>query len=162
MSTPFYNVGKEVGRVFSIGDKVAKLRTERGWTLKQLSEYSGVSVSHISAIENHTRPNPSLRQVVKLARAFNVPLTYFVDDCPTEQDSKHVPESRPQPLEHSLAAEFLRLYDEDTQKFIVSEQSKPYVALAKKLAQEGLHQDPSTLLQIIAQFMRDQRQEYTS
>jgi transcriptional regulator with XRE-family HTH domain len=150
-----------VGRVFSIGDKVAKLRAERGWTLKQLSEYSGVSMSHINAIEHNKRPNPSIQQVVKLARAFNVPVAYFVDN-PPGQDLEHASDFRPDSLEHTLAAEFLRLYDVDTQKFIVSEQSKPYVALAKQLAQERRHQDPSKLLQVIAQFMRDQRQEYTS
>ncbi|GMA51520.1 hypothetical protein GCM10025857_28770 [Alicyclobacillus contaminans] len=42
----------------SIGEKLSALRKQRGWTLKQLSSISGVSVSYISAIENETRPTP--------------------------------------------------------------------------------------------------------
>ncbi|CAM3848064.1 helix-turn-helix domain-containing protein [Alicyclobacillus pomorum] len=150
----------------SIGEKLAKLRRDKGWTLKQLSEASGVSVSHISAIENHTRPNPSLQQIAKLARALGTPLTYFDDDASTSTPDAHtVTEStlsaEPIPsMKDDLFEQFVNLYDEETRRFIVSESSKPYVALAMRLAQQDGGVDASSLLQIIAQFMRERQQDY--
>ncbi len=149
----------------SIGEKLAKLRRDKGWTLKQLSEASGVSVSHISAIENHTRPNPSLQQVAKLARALGTPLTYFDDDAATSSPDTHTAtdstfSTEPLPsMEGDLFEQFLKLYDEETRRFIVSESSKPYVALAMRLAQQDGDVDASSLLQIIAQFMRERHQD---
>jgi transcriptional regulator with XRE-family HTH domain len=155
-----------VSVVPSIGEKLAKLRRDKGWTLKQLSEASGVSVSHISAIENHTRPNPSLQQIAKLARALGTPLTYFDDDASTSTpDAQTVTEStvsaEPIPsMKDDLFEQFVNLYDEETRRFIVSESSKPYVALAMRLAQQDGGVDASSLLQIIAQFMRERQQDY--
>jgi transcriptional regulator with XRE-family HTH domain len=155
-----------VSVVPSIGEKLAKLRRDKGWTLKQLSEASGVSVSHISAIENHTRPNPSLQQIAKLARALGTPLTYFDDDASTSTPDAHtVTEStlsaEPIPsMKDDLFEQFVNLYDEETRRFIVSESSKPYVALAMRLAQQDGGVDASSLLQIIAQFMRERQQDY--
>jgi transcriptional regulator with XRE-family HTH domain len=145
--------------VRSLGVKVAELRAAHGWTLKHLSGISGVSLSHISAIENGTRPNPSIQQMMKLARAFGVSLSYFDDAAETETQT-----SRPSAIDHpevqEIAQQFRAMYDSDTQKFIVSEQSKPYVSLARKLAEHSDGPDPSSLLQLIAQFMRDRQQPY--
>lgn len=150
----------------SIGEKVAKLRAEHGWTLVELAMISGVSKSHISAIENNTRPHPSIQQVMKLARAFSVPLAFFDDDdtmSATSEVSQTVGTQRDLPKGKSnLVDQFLELYDVETQRFIVSEDSKPYVALAKQLAERGTIHDASTLLQLIAQFMRERQQPYES
>ena len=52
---------------------VKQIRTERHMTLKQLSLKSGVSTTHISDIENGER-GASLKIMVKLAKAFNLPI----------------------------------------------------------------------------------------
>jgi transcriptional regulator with XRE-family HTH domain len=196
--------------VAPIGEKVAYLREQRGWTLKELSERSGVSVSHISAIENGTRPNPSIDRVKRLAHAFGVSLAYFDDDAPApDAEADGLPPSassgsssvnghaeasghpagspagnRPirdaaggqkddltdaqgghpaiAPDVMDLARRIQALYDHDTARFIASESSRPYVALARQLAEQDLLHDASHLLQVIAQFIRDRAADYRS
>ncbi|WP_303803083.1 helix-turn-helix domain-containing protein [Alicyclobacillus macrosporangiidus] len=188
----------------SIGEKVAHLREQRGWTLKELSDRSGVSVSHISAIENGTRPNPSIDRVKRIAHAFGVSLAYFDDDAPApEVDAKELPSSalsvpssgnwgsntrlsgddvgnvvdnspvgdpangqdgNPDIIPDliDLAKRIQALYDHETARFIASESSRPYVALARQLAEQDLLHDASHLLQVIAQFIRDRAADYGS
>ncbi|WP_290587674.1 helix-turn-helix transcriptional regulator [Alicyclobacillus sp.] len=168
----------------SIGEKVAYLREQRGWTLKQLHERSGVSVSHISAIENGTRPNPSIDCVKRLARAFGVSLAYFDDDHPLEHGlpetlaghptpsavdapgAPAIPGPMPSPdsTENTdwleLAKRIHTLYDRDTTRFIASESSRPYLVLARQLAEQDLLHDAPHLLQVIAQFIRERGSPY--
>jgi transcriptional regulator with XRE-family HTH domain len=148
----------------SIGEKVAKLRQEKGWTLKELSEKSGVSLSHISAIENGTRPNPSILRVIKLAQALDVSLAYFDDSVSevTKQTSFQSSSAATAGSLDTMEAKLQTLYDPKTQAFIVSETSRPYVALAMQLAAQSPTQDPSVFLQLIAQFIRDQNSTYKS
>ncbi|MCL6637745.1 MAG: helix-turn-helix domain-containing protein [Alicyclobacillus sp.] len=150
-----------MGKLATIGEKLARLRAERGWTLKELAERSGVSLSHISAIENETRPNPSIGRMQKIARALGVSLAYFDDDPPAPAPG--VPNTVPAPPSTlELAQQLQRLYDPDTQRFIASEASRPYVSLARQLANPECQHDPSGILQVIAQFMRDHKTPYTS
>ncbi|WP_051663098.1 helix-turn-helix domain-containing protein [Alicyclobacillus macrosporangiidus] len=186
----------------SIGEKVAYLREQRGWTLKELSDRSGVSVSHISAIENGTRPNPSIDRVKRIAHAFGVSLAYFDDDAPApDVVANELPPSVPSgpSSEHregstrlngdpvsspasnrrvdaaaegqggdpdmisdvmDLAKRIQALYDHETARFIASESSRPYVALARQLAEQDLLHDAPHLLQVIAQFIRDRAEDY--
>ena len=160
----------------SIGDKVAQLRKQRGWTLKQLANLSGISVSHISAIEHMARPNPSLTTVTNLAKAFEVPLSYFDESTSgaesAPQQIKQSGSQAPRPTatqavagpEETWTSEWVqalaRLYDPATRQFIASEQSKPYVALAMELAKQESNADPSFLLQLIARFMRENQIHY--
>lgn len=155
----------------SIGQKIARLREEQGWTLKALSQKSGVSLSHISAIENGTRPNPSILRIVKLAKAFGVSLAYFDDltsggvrpaKATESGDGEVVAVSRATgtPATQELAAKLQTMYDAKTQAFFVAESSKPYVDLAMQLAAQNPTQDPSVYLQLIAQFIRDQNPPY--
>ena len=51
-----------------------QIRQDKGITLKKLSEKSGVSTSHISAIEKNFKM-PSLVVMVKLAKALDVGVT---------------------------------------------------------------------------------------
>lgn len=116
-----------------MADKIARLRAEKGWTLKHLSHLTGISVSHLSAIEHGTRPNPSFQYVVRLSEAFGVPIDYFCDngrdfrepatDPPAPPDQKVSADDEVIALAHRLQ----QLYDDDTRRFIASEQSRPYV-----------------------------------
>ncbi|MGE4274073.1 MAG: helix-turn-helix domain-containing protein [Desulfitobacterium sp.] len=55
-----------------IGEKLKKLRNDKGLTLRELSEITGVSISFISDIENNRR-NPSVEYLQKLAHGLDVP-----------------------------------------------------------------------------------------
>ncbi len=55
-----------------LGRQIRVARTERGWTLKDLSEASGVSVSQLSSIERGAHL-PSLESMLAVARALEAP-----------------------------------------------------------------------------------------
>ncbi len=52
----------------SLGRQIRLARTERGWTLRRLSESSGVSVSQLSSIERGTHL-PSVESLTSIAQA---------------------------------------------------------------------------------------------
>lgn len=54
----------------SLARALRNLRIEKGWTLKQLEEATGVHLSYLSAIENDRR-RPGLLTLKKLAEAFS-------------------------------------------------------------------------------------------
>lgn len=54
-----------------LGRQIRVARTERGWTLKDLSESSGVSVSQLSSIERGAHL-PSLESMLAIARALDL------------------------------------------------------------------------------------------
>jgi DNA-binding response OmpR family regulator len=55
----------------ALGRQIRLARTERGWTLKDLSETSGVSVSQLSSIERGAHM-PSLESLLAIASAIGV------------------------------------------------------------------------------------------
>lgn len=54
-----------------LGRQIRLARTDRGWTLKELSEHSGVSVSQLSSIERGAHL-PSLESLLAIAAALDV------------------------------------------------------------------------------------------
>lgn len=73
----------------NIGETVARLRAERGWTLQQVADLSGFTKSHIWEIENGRSANPTIRLVIGLADAFGC----SIDELIGRQTSKpKVPE----------------------------------------------------------------------
>lgn len=117
-----------------LGRKLRQLRENQGWTLADVSEVAGISISHLSAIEKGTRPNPSFSVVVKLAKVYAVPLSYFL-----EADELDINHQLP-----PLAAETPHAYQE----------------MAKQLAAEHALDDPSRLLELLAQYLRDRDHKY--
>ncbi|MGF7184572.1 transcriptional regulator with XRE-family HTH domain [Desulfitispora alkaliphila] len=63
----------------SVGNKIRKLREERGLTLVELGKKSGISYTHISEIERGNTC-PSLKTINKLANNLGYPVTYFFTD----------------------------------------------------------------------------------
>lgn len=57
----------------SVGRKIRTLRTERGYTLEELSSRSGVSTGLISLVERG-RSNPSFTSLVQIAHGLDVPI----------------------------------------------------------------------------------------
>src|SRR5580692_7127167 len=66
-------------------------RLRRNLTLAQLSELSGISIGHLSRLENGTR-TPTVRLLLQLARALGVSLGALVGEAP-EQNTVYVSRS---------------------------------------------------------------------
>lgn len=52
-------------------NKLKMLREEKGLTMAELSELSGVSVGYICHLERGSRKNPSISTMEKIANALN-------------------------------------------------------------------------------------------
>jgi len=71
-----------------LGDKIRKLRKEKGLTLDRLAEATGSSKSYIWELENKNPPRPSAEKVARIAEALGVTSDYLVDPkegSPTEE-----------------------------------------------------------------------------
>lgn len=66
------------GVLQAVGPRLRALRQQRGATLAQLSETTGISVSTLSRLEAGQR-RPTLELLLQLARAHQVPLDELVD-----------------------------------------------------------------------------------
>jgi transcriptional regulator with XRE-family HTH domain len=60
-------------------EKIKLLREIRGWSLAHLARQSYVTKSYLCALENGRRKdeNMSVHILRKIAKAFDVPITYF-------------------------------------------------------------------------------------
>ena len=66
-----------------VGTQVRRLRTDRGLTLAQMRDLTGLNVGYLSQIETD-KASPSLESLATLADAFAVPITWLlVDAAPT-------------------------------------------------------------------------------
>lgn len=63
-----------------LGKRVRLARTEKGWTLKELSEASGVSVSQLSSIERGAHL-PSLESLLTIASSLNRTASAWLSDA---------------------------------------------------------------------------------
>jgi transcriptional regulator with XRE-family HTH domain len=70
---------------------IRTFRLRRNLTLAQLSELSGISIGHLSRLENGTR-TPTVRLLLQLARALGVSLGALVGETP-EQNTVYVSRS---------------------------------------------------------------------
>jgi len=73
----------------TVGPRLRALRQERGATLAQLSETTGISVSTLSRLESGQR-RPTLELLLLLARAHQVPLDELVGAPPTGDPRVHL------------------------------------------------------------------------
>ena len=63
----------------SVGPQIRRLRQERGLTLAQVAERTGLNVGYLSQVEND-KASPSLESLSALATAIDVPITWFLLD----------------------------------------------------------------------------------
>ncbi|MCT9933766.1 XRE family transcriptional regulator [Planotetraspora sp. A-T 1434] len=77
-----------------VGPRLRALRKERGTTLAQLAETTGISVSTLSRLESGER-RPALELLLPLARAYQVPLDELVGAPPVGD-----PRVRLKPIKH--------------------------------------------------------------
>lgn len=64
----------------SLGAKVNKLRMKSKRSLQQLADEVGVSKAHIYELESNKVKNPSIEVLKTLAKIFEVPITFFLED----------------------------------------------------------------------------------
>ena len=60
-----------------IGRAIKLCRSQKGWTLRELSKRSGIAVSHLSMIERNRR-DASMSAMQELANAFGMPLNVLI------------------------------------------------------------------------------------
>lgn len=72
-----------------VGPRLRALRQQRGITLTELSETTGISVSTLSRLESGAR-RPTLELLLPLARAYGVSLDELVDAPPTGDPRVHL------------------------------------------------------------------------
>ncbi|HTC85611.1 MAG TPA: helix-turn-helix domain-containing protein [Candidatus Acidoferrum sp.] len=63
----------------AVGCEVRRWRRDRGLTLSQVAEKSGLNVGYLSQIEND-KASPSLETLASLGAALDVPMTWFLID----------------------------------------------------------------------------------
>jgi transcriptional regulator with XRE-family HTH domain len=81
--TEFPGLDPEIERTVSaLGAKVATARAERGWSLAQLAQRSGLSPAAVHKIEK-SGMTPTIASLMKLAAAFGKSVSYFVDEPST-------------------------------------------------------------------------------
>jgi transcriptional regulator with XRE-family HTH domain len=68
--------------VSEIGAKVARARAERGWSLAQLAQRSGLSAAAVHKIEK-SGMTPTIASLMKVAAALGKSVAYFVDEPAT-------------------------------------------------------------------------------
>lgn len=111
----------EQSSTYTLGAKLREMRLSKKWTLNELSQRSGLSISHISSLERGTRTKPSMEVVRKLANALQIPVHYLHDDDTIDKDM------------YSEADRILSRFSPDTQAFLLQEDSVPYIMFAKRL-----------------------------
>jgi transcriptional regulator with XRE-family HTH domain len=63
----------------TLGEKIHRLRKQKGYTLEKLGELSESSKSYIWEIENKNPPRPSADKIAKIAAALGVTADFLVD-----------------------------------------------------------------------------------
>lgn len=75
-----------------LGEKLRKLRKDKGFTLDQLAEKSGLSKSYLWELENRESQRPSAEKLTALAAVFGVGATYFIEDDVRAPQQRHFDE----------------------------------------------------------------------
>lgn len=63
----------------ALGEKLKKLRKEKGWSQQEVSSRLGVHQKHLSRYENNAS-KPSLDMLRKLGEIFNVSVDFLIDE----------------------------------------------------------------------------------
>lgn len=94
----------------TIGERLKRLRLQRGWTQDELATQAGMNGRHISRYEND-RLEPPRRSVRRLAEALEVPIEALLQDAPAFPMADLIPD--PELLEQFRV--LARMNDEDRQ-----------------------------------------------
>lgn len=61
-----------------IGERIKKLRLQKGYSITELAELASVSKSYLSYIERNLQNNPSLQVLSRLAAPLNTSIDYLL------------------------------------------------------------------------------------
>lgn len=95
------------GVFVDIGHAVKLCRSQKGWTLRELSKRTGMAVSHLSMIERNQR-DASMTAMQALANAFGMPLNVLVFLGADSKELTGISNELKEKLSHA-ALELLRL-----------------------------------------------------
>jgi transcriptional regulator with XRE-family HTH domain len=90
-----------------IGPQIRRLRTDRGLTLTQVGQRTGLNVGYLSQVETD-KASPSLETLATLAEAFDVPITWLLVDAAPQP---RVVRRADRPVERGPGAVRLELVD---------------------------------------------------
>ena len=71
-----------------IGERIKQLRLEKGYSITELAEVSGVSKSYLSYIERNLQTNPSLQFLTKLLVPLDTTIENLIGNNPIKDHSK--------------------------------------------------------------------------
>jgi transcriptional regulator with XRE-family HTH domain len=74
----------------AFGEKINKLRKEKGYTLDRLAELTGSSKSYIWELENKNPPRPSAEKLAKIAAELGTTTEFLLDD----KDEVHIADAK--------------------------------------------------------------------
>lgn len=139
------------------GEKLRQFRKERGWSLEELSTRSGLSVSHLSALENGARKSPSIDLVYQIAEALSISMYRLLDINDELNDAvMHYPETSPTADAADKIAEEIsqwrRISHPDRIAFILDKEAEVYLTLAQQLY-ENRHSS-AKVLQLFTDFIQ--------
>lgn len=63
----------------TLGEKIRRLRKQKGYTLEKLGELTDSSKSYIWELENKNPPRPSADKIAKIAATLGVTAEYLID-----------------------------------------------------------------------------------
>ncbi len=156
------------------GAKLRQLRKLQGWSLEELSRRSGLSVSHLSALEKGRRKSPSIDLIYDLAEAFPVSIYFFLDKEPLKVETSagqflYPVSPRPKGRERQEEDEDLlfaqtlpqwsRALRPDTIAFMLQEEAQEYLAFAQKL--HASRHSSQQVLQLVSEFIHQASLEET-
>ncbi|WP_428909048.1 helix-turn-helix domain-containing protein [Niallia sp. Krafla_26] len=64
-----------------IGERLKRLRIQKGYSISKLSKLTGISKSYISYIERDLQNNPSYQILIKLADALDTSIDYLLGNA---------------------------------------------------------------------------------
>lgn len=64
----------------NFGEKLRALRTQKGYTLKQMEKITGITQSYLSKLERNEKTNPSIDTLTSLANFFGVEVQWLIQD----------------------------------------------------------------------------------
>lgn len=102
-----------------IGERIKRLRQQRGISLTELSERAGVAKSYISSIERNLQYNPSIQFLEKIAVVLHVQVDHLIQDKTVEKS------------ELDLDTEWMQLVKDAMQSGVSKEQFKEFLEFNK-------------------------------
>ncbi|MEH7464049.1 helix-turn-helix domain-containing protein [Bacillus thuringiensis] len=100
-----------------IGERIKRLRLQRGISLTELAEKAGVAKSYISSIERNLQKNPSIQFLEKISNVLHVPVDVLLHDEPT--------------AEHTMDSEWIKLVKEAMHSGVSKDQFREFLEFNK-------------------------------